>query len=248
MDSLVSIITPAYNCEKYLSESIDSVITQSYKNWEMIIVDDNSTDRTLDIANEYAKRDNRIKVVHLDLNRGVANARNVAIENSNGKYIAFLDSDDNWKEHKLETQIKFMEKNNYYFSFTSYELVDEYGNKLNKVMYVPEKIDFKELLKGNSIPCLTVVLNKEVISEIYMPEIKHEDYATWLNILKAGIVAYGLDINLASYRISNASLSGNKIKSAKWTWDIYTKYLNIKWTKALFYMMFYIYRAIKKRS
>lgn len=246
MNNLVSIITPAYNAEKYISYTIESVISQTYKNWEMIIVDDCSVDRTKNIIKEYSARDNRIKYIFLDENKGVSNARNTAISHARGRYIAFLDSDDLWYPDKLTIQISYMEENNYYFTFTNYEFIDHNGNKLNKVIKVPKKLNYKDALYSNSIPCLTVVLNKEVIKEIRMPNIKHEDYATWLNILKNNIKAYGINTNLAMYRKLNNSLSSNKFKSMLWTWNIYRDNQKIGLINSMKYISSYIFKNIIK--
>jgi len=246
MNHLVSIITPAYNAGKYISYTIDSVISQTYGNWEMLIVDDCSTDKTREIIENYKSKDDRIKLVSLSKNMGVANARNVAIQQARGNYIAFLDSDDLWTRDKLEVQINYMRENNYFFTFTDYEIIDDNGAKLNKVIIVPQKLDYKDALNGNSIPCLTVVINRNIINEIYMPEIKHEDYAAWLNVLKNNIVAYGINKNLAMYRRSNNSLSSNKLKSIIWTWNIYRVNQKLSILDSVKHISIYIIKNLKK--
>ncbi|MED4300185.1 glycosyltransferase family 2 protein [Geobacillus stearothermophilus] len=223
MDDLVSIVTPVYNAEKYLKYTIESVINQDYDNWELIIIDDCSKDNSRLIAERYMKKDKRIKLISLEKNRGVAYARNIGIKAAKGRYIAFLDSDDLWYPNKLSKQLDFMKKNDYYFTFSSYELINDEGIRLNKVIKAPNIVDYKRLLKGNPIGCLTVMIDKKRIEDIEMPEIRHEDYATWLNITKNGNIAYGLNEILALYRKSRNSLSSNKIKAIIWTWNIYRK-------------------------
>ncbi len=221
MSDLVSIITPAYNAEKYLKQTIESVLAQDYKNWELLIIDDCSHDSSELIAIEYKKLDERIKLISLEKNSGVAYARNIGIMAAKGRYIAFLDSDDMWCPNKLSKQIEFMEKNEYAFTFSGYEWIDYGGKKLNKIVHVPTKVDYKRLLNGNPIGCLTVIVDKNKISKIEMPNVRHEDYATWLTLANSGIAAYGINENLAMYRKTNNSLSSNKIKAISWTWNIY---------------------------
>ena len=246
-ENLVSIITPMYNSEKFITKTIDSVLNQTYKEWEMIIVDDCSKDSSPEIVKEYAKKDSRIRYIELKVNKGVSNARNVAIENANGQYIAFLDSDDIWDKDKLQKQIEFMKKENHILTFTAYELIDENNNKLNKVINVPESVDYKTLLKGNIIGCLTVVIDRSKLDfDIRMSGINHEDYVLWLSILKKGYKAYGLNEVSALYRKSSTSLSGNKIKSAKWTWNIYRNVENIPIHKSVYYFINYAINGIRK--
>ena len=172
----------------------------------------------------------------MKFNQGVSHARNVALEQANGQFIAFLDSDDIWDEEKLEKQIAFMNDKNCAISFTSYELMDENNERLNKIIRVPEKVDYNTLLKGNILGCLTVVVDISKLDfEIKMSGVRHEDYVLWLSILKKGHIAYGIDEVLALYRKSNNSLSGNKLKSAMWTWNIYKNIEKIPLPKAIYY-------------
>jgi len=245
-NNLVSIIMPVYNANGFIDNSIKSVINQTYKNWELLIIDDCSTDGSSEIAYEYSCIYENIKYYKHEKNEGVAVARNTGIENAEGKYIAFLDSDDFWDFEKLEKQIKFMEDNNYYFTYTSYEMVDKKGDQLHKVIKPPKKLDYRKLLKGNNIGCFTVVINKEEIDFISMPKIKHEDYAAWLKILKTGYIAYGLNEKLGFYRITDDGITSNKFSSAIWTWNIYRRYLNFSLLKSSYYFGFYILNSINK--
>jgi len=244
---LVSIITPMYNSEKFIEATIKSVINQTYKDWEMIIVDDCSTDNSPNIVKPYAENDSRIKYIRAESNKGVSHARNIAIKESQGQFIAFLDSDDIWDEHKLEKQIDFMIKKDCVISFTSYELMDENNERLDKIINVPSEVDYNTLLKGNILGCLTVVVDKSKLDfEIKMSGVRHEDYVLWLSILKKGYIAYGINENLAMYRKSNNSLSGNKLKSAIWTWNIYKNIEKMPLYKALYYFINYSINGIKK--
>lgn len=248
MNELVSIVTPMYNSEKYISETIISVLKQSYKNWEMLIVDDKSKDNSVNIVKDFSKRDERIVLIELDKNSGAAVARNVALDNAKGRFIAFLDSDDLWEVEKLEKQIDFMKKSNIAFSFTSYKLIDENGNYLNKIVKVPSNIDYKGLLRNTIIGCLTVLIDKKIIGDFRMPLIRRgQDFATWLSILKKGHLAYGLNEPLAKYRFVKESLSSNKIKAAKRTWNIYRDIENLSRLQSSYYFSNYAYNAIKKR-
>jgi len=223
IDDLVSIIMPAYNAEKYIAEAIESVLKQTYTNWELIIVNDCSTDATEQIIKKYQKQDYRIKLYSLLNNQGVANARNTAIQNTRGRYLAFLDSDDMWLPEKLEKQLAFMQANNYVFTYHDYRTIMVKDNTLGKIIHVPIKVNYEKLLKGNSTgSCLSTCIDRNVVTEVYMPNDKHEDFICWLNVLKKyGIVGYGISECLAYYRVGKKSVSSNKFKSAMWTWKVY---------------------------
>lgn len=244
---LVSVITPMYNAEKYIAKTIESVQAQTYENWEMIIVDDVSTDQSAQIVQQYAAEDTRIKYLRHEKNAGVARARNTALKAAQGRYVAFLDSDDLWKNEKLEKQLLFMQSKGAAFLYTACEIIDENGNVTGKVRHVPASQNYEELLKGNAVPCLTVILDRSQIDKVEMPEIPHEDYAAWLDILKKGITAYGIDEVLAQYRVNNSSLSGNKMQAARWTWDIYRKQQKLGIMKSSYCFVCYIIAAVLKR-
>jgi teichuronic acid biosynthesis glycosyltransferase TuaG len=246
LNDLVSVIMPAYNSEKYIRESIESVISQDYKNWELVIVDDCSKDGTKRIVKEYMKKDTRIKLIELKKNLGVANARNTAIRESKGKYIAFLDSDDLWHRCKLSKQISFMRENKYTFTFSNYELISDEGKLLDKKINAPNKVNYKRVLKGNPIGCLTVVIDRENIGKIHMPSIRHEDYATWLEILRNNVIAHNVGECLALYRKTNKSLSSNKFKAIVWTWNIYRKNQKLNLIRSTHSMFWYVINTLKK--
>ena len=247
MSDLVSIITPNYNSEKFIKDTIESVLNQTYSNWELIIIDDVSTDNSFDIAKEYEKKDKRIKAIRLSKNSGAAIARNRGIEVAKGRFIAFLDSDDLWKKYKLEKQIKFMKENQYAFTYTGYQLIDEENNLLNKYFFPPKKVSYFDMLKTCSIGCLTAMYDTQMIGKIYMPLIKKgQDYATWLKILKKVDFAYGLEESLAIYRIRRGSISRNKFRAIKFQWKIYREVEKLGVVKSMYYMCHYIYYGIKR--
>lgn len=240
---LVSVITPLYNCEKYIEETILSVINQTYENWEMIIIDDCSKDGGIKIVEKYQKLDNRIKLYKNEENQGVSYTRNRAIDLSEGKYIAFLDSDDLWKKEKLEKQISFMEKNNIVLSYTGYEKINSDGSLRGEIK-VPEKLDYNELLKNCLIGFLTAVYRKEDLKEFRFIKSKAEDYIFWLNILKKIKIASGLQESLAYYRVLNNSRSSNKIDIVKFHWKIYREIEKLGLLKSIYYYVIYIKRGI----
>ncbi len=248
-DDHVSIITPAYNAAEYISETIESVLAQTYPNWEMLIVNDCSTDNTEEIVQSYTDKDERIKLINLTKNSGAAIARNTAIKNAKGRYIAFLDSDDLWKKEKLQKHLKFMKQNGYAFTFTAYEHFKSNKEKRKNKVAAPKNLKYSDALKGNQIGCLTVMLDRKQISKIEFTEQKHEDYILWLNILKTGITAYGITESLALYRIGNSkSISSNKLQSALWTWNVYRKVQKLSLLKSIYYMCFYIINGLKKHG
>ena len=222
MSALVSIITPSYNSARFINECVNSVLEQTYTNWELIIVDDASKDNSKELIRNIAKRDDRIKFVFLTKNIGVAGARNIALEMSDGRYIAFLDSDDLWKKEKLRTQIDFMEFHNISFSFSSYQPMSENGTKFFREIKAPSEVDYNFFLKNTIIGCLTVVLDKDKLIDFKMPKLStSQDMALWLSIMKGGVVAYGIEKSLAFYRIVGNSNTSNKFKVIKGVWRIY---------------------------
>ena len=248
MSKLVSIITPSYNSSQFIEECVSSVLSQTYQHWEMIIVDDYSEDNTRFIISEIADKDKRIKSIFLEKNVGAAETRNVAIRQAKGKYIAFLDSDDLWDSHKLEKQISFMEKKDIAFSFSTYQFMSEDGKKFENVIKAPQKMTYHSYLKNTIIGCLTVIIDREKVGDFEMSNIRSShDMALWLLIMKRGFSAYGLDDNLAKYRVVSSSNTANKIKAAKEVWNVYRKVekLNIVYSTICF--IGYTFNAIKKR-
>lgn len=220
MDCIVSIITPTYNCGKFIAQTIESVLNQTYLNWEMIIVDDCSTDDTQSIVEGYD--DSRIRYHRLDKNSGAAIARNTALSLAKGRWIAFLDSDDLWSPYKLDKQLGFMMDNDIHFSYTQYEEIDENGNCPGKIISGPSKVTKLGMSSYCWPGCLTVMYNREIIGDIQIPDIKkNNDYAMWLKCIKKAN-CHLLKENLAKYRKRTGSISN-------------TGYLNlIKWHYRLF--------------
>lgn len=248
-DGLVSIVTPAYNAAAYIAETIESVLAQTYLNWEMFIVNDCSKDNTAEIVQSYAKKYKRMKLINLKQNSGAAIARNTAIQNAKGRYIAFLDSDDLWKKEKLQKQIQFMQQNGYAFTYTSYGHFKETKENVQNQVQIPKSLNYNQALKGNQIGCLTVMLDRKQIQNIRFTTQKHEDYILWLNILKQGITAYGIQESLALYRTGNSkSISGNKLQSALWTWKVYRESQEFSMLKSAYYMLFYVMNGLRKHS
>ena len=248
MEFLVSIITPSYNSARFIQQSVESVMSQTYNKWEMIIVDDSSYDNSKEIINSLCKKDARIKSVFLEKNIGPARARNLGIQKSSGKYIAFLDSDDLWDPYKLEKQISFMEDNNIAFSYTAYQSISEDGNTRYSIIKAPDVITYHDYLKNTIIGCLTVVLDRSKIGNLEMPDIRSShDMAFWLLILKRGFYAYGLNENLASYRLVGDSNSSNKIKAAKDVWRVYRNIEKLNLFYSFWCFVHYIFYAFKKR-
>ena len=248
MNNLVSIITPSYDSSKFILECVNSVISQTFKNWEMIIVDDCSNDNSREIISDLLLKDERIEAIFLEENIGAAEARNIAIRKSKGKYIAFLDSDDVWRKDKLEKQIKFMNDNDIAFSFTSYQPISEDGSKNYSIITAPNKMNYHSYLKNTIIGCLTVIIDKEKTGEFQMSNIRSShDMALWLMIMKKGFFAYGLDENLAYYRIVSTSNTSRKWKAAQEVWNVYRKEEKLNIIYSIYCFIGYVFNAIRKR-
>jgi len=239
---------PAYNSAEFIAESIQSVIAQTYKDWELIITDDHSSDDTVNIVKSYKAQDDRIKLIELNDNDGPAVARNKALELANHRYIAFLDSDDLWHPQKLELQLDFIRKNDYAFTFTSYQRFSRDGSTNYNVIRVPEKISYGELLKNTIIGTLTVIIDREKVGEFEMDNIRYrQDMALWCEILKRGFYAYGLNKVLASYRVVSKYSIVKKIRGVKGVWKVYRRIEKIGTLKSMYYFIHYATNAFIKR-
>ena len=246
MNSLVSIITPSYNSAKFIKQCIESVIAQTYTNWEMLIVDDYSADNSLQILKKY--NDKRIQLIELDKNVGASESRNVAIRKAKGKYIAFLDSDDLWEPQKLEKQISFMETEDIAFSFSTYQPMSDDESKLYSIIHAPKIVTYSSYLKKTIIGCLTVVIDREKTGGFEMPNIRSShDMALWLLIMRRGFDAYGLDENLARYRIVSTSNTANKWRAAKDVWMVYRQFEKLSFFYSIWCFLNYAFNAIIKR-
>lgn len=249
-EELVSIITPVYNCAKLLPKTIESVINQTYKNWEMILVDDCTPDNSAEIIKEYMKDESRIKYFKLDNNSGAAVARNKALELSKGRFIAYLDADDLWRPEKLQKQVDFMLKNDYAFTCTDYEKINEEGDSLNKIVKIPREVNYNLFLRNTIIQTVGVMVdtNKTGKELLVMPNIRRrQDAATWCQLLKNGFNCYECPENLSYYRVVSNSLSSNKFKAIKMNWYWYRKIEKLPLWKTFYCFIGYAFNAVKKR-
>jgi teichuronic acid biosynthesis glycosyltransferase TuaG len=246
--NLVSIITPSFGSARFISKTIESVINQNYENWEMIIVDDVSPDSSNEIIERYSRNDSRIRLIKLKVNAGPAEARNRAIKEASGRYIAFLDADDLWAEDKLEKQLKFMSINNVEISYTAFQMINEEASeKVGAFTSVPERVSYEDILKTCHIFCSSVVYDTIHLGKLYMPNIrKRQDFALWLKILKRVRFAYGVDEVLMFYRIREDSVSSNKLKASLYQWMVYRDVEKLPLIKATYYFICYAYFGLKK--
>jgi len=222
MSSFVSIITPCFNSEKYISQTIQSVINQTHQNWELLLVDDCSSDETVAILSSFASQDERIKTFKLDKNSGAGVARNFAIQKASGEYIAFLDADDLWKPEKLEKQLQFMHTQNIPFTFSFYETIDEAGNLRNEMITTPSKISYKQLYYCNWIGNLTGIYSVDFFGKIPISSIKkRQDWMLWLQIVKQIQTVIPVPESLAYYRVREDSISASKWKLIKYNFKVY---------------------------
>lgn len=248
IDGLVSIITPVYNSEKYIHDTISSVIDQTYKNFEMLLIDDCSTDNSEKVIRSFAKVDSRIKYFKLEKNSGAAISRNIGLEKAKGRYVAFLDSDDLWKPNKLEKQINLITNKGVAFVFTSYRYFYDKNNITLKVARAPKKIDYNGLLKNTLIGCSTVMIDRHVIGDFRMTNVrKGQDTATWLRLLREVDYAYGIYDDLVMYRVVHGSLSNNKLTALKRTWNTYRNIEKLPMLKACYVFVFYVVNAFIRR-
>jgi teichuronic acid biosynthesis glycosyltransferase TuaG len=246
---LVSIVVPVYNAAAFLDETIKTVQDQTYVNWELIFVDDGSSDDSISIIKRYQKKEFRIKLLSMGKNTGAALARNKGTASAKGSFLAFLDADDLWDKTKLQKQLAFMRKNNYAFSFTGYEFTDVNGAASGKRVHVPNSLTYRQALKNTTISTITVMFDLRKISrnKLYMPNIKSEDTATWWSILKDGTMAYGLNEILSYYRRSAGTLSANKLTAVRRTWTLYRKHQKLSLSYSLYCFCWYVFNATARR-
>lgn len=248
MNNLVSIIMPLHNTEDFVVQSVNSVINQTYSQWELLIIDDCSTDDSVKKVKEFQDVDDRISLFENKINLGAAKTRNYGIKKAKGRFIAFLDSDDQWDSSKLEKQISFMIKNNYDLTYTYYRHVDETGKFKMNIVDIPRQLAYKSLLKKNYIGCLTAVYDSNSLGKIYMPDIlKRQDFALWLKILKKVDYAYCYNEILASYTLRGGSVSSNKFKLIKYNWNLYRNVEKFSIPKSSFFLASNIYFKILKK-
>lgn len=246
MIPLISIITPVYNAESYIKQSIDSVLLQTYPNWELILIDDCSTDNSINIIYPYLS-DPRIKLFQNNVNQGPALSRNRGLDNAKGDYITFLDADDFWLSERLESQLRFMQEHHLLMGHGDYYFCDLNG-EIIKPIKVDRKIDYSCLLKGNQFKTMTMMLSRRLISTYRFENIKHEDYAFFLECLKRTNYSLAQDNIIHSYcRIGNQkSISSNKLKSAVWTFNIYRKHQSLSLLRTMYCFIHYAFHGLTK--
>lgn len=246
-EPIVSVIMPAYNVAEFIDKSIESVLSQSFSSWELLIVNDCSTDDTLNEIEPYLV-DNRIKLINNSKNLGGAGSRNVAIEAAKGRYLAFLDSDDLWTENKLEIQLNYMRQHNVAFSFSGYTTITEEGKLIDKIR-VPKCVNFNRLLKHNYIGCLTAMYDTQPFGKIFMPMVrKRQDFALWLELLKRFDYAYGINENLGYYRIRIESLSTSKKDAFKYYWRVLRVVGECNFFRASYSIICYLFIVLLKKK
>ncbi len=249
-NKLVSIIMPVYNDEQYLHSSIQSVLSQSYQDWELLIVDDCSTDSSVQIIRQYCQQDKRIRSYRTQHASGSpTKPRNIGVEYAQGRFIAFLDSDDEWLPEKLENQVALMlQKPDALIVFSNYKLMSEDGRQYRGFINAPSKTNYTHLLKGNVVGCLTVMYDTQKTGKCFFPSCGHEDYALWLSMLRGGGMVYNTNTIEAVYRLKSSSVSSNKFRAMGWQWHIYTKIERLGMLRSIYFFFNYAFRAVVKRK
>lgn len=243
----VSIITPCFNAATTIGKTIDSVLTQTFRNWEMLIIDDCSTDNSAKIIREYTEEDTRIRYYKTEISSGSPSLpRNIGLESAKGKYIAFLDADDVWLPDKLEKELEFVEKNGCHIVYSYYEKMNFEGKRDNRLVTTREESTYLSLLKSNSIPCLTSVVTKEAIGSTRFKQIPQEDFCFWLDILKKGYKAHNICQVTALYREAKTSRSANKLDMFKGYWNVIRNHQHIALVLAWYYMVTYTIHGVIK--
>lgn len=262
-DDLVSIIIPVYNAGKYIEETIHMVEKQTFKNWELILVDDCSTDNSRQLIRKFMERkasknsqetvdftdENQIRLIEKETNEGAAMARNTGVDVSRGRYIAFLDADDIWMPDKLEKELAYMKEKDAAFVCTSYEFGDEKAGGTGRIVHVPKTLTYRKALSRTVIFTTTVMIDTSKTGKelIHMPVVKSEDTALWWKLLKNGFIAHGLDEVLAIYRRPARSLSSNKMEAIRRIWYLYRKQEKLPFWYSVYNFVFWAYRAARRR-
>ncbi len=245
-DSMVSIITPAFRAGRFIAETIESVQAQTYRNWEMIIVDDCSPDDTAKIVEKYSKEDIRVKLFYNEVNLGPAMTRNNAINRAHGRFIAFLDSDDIWLPEKLEKQVGAMQEKGSVFTYTGYHRISEDGMVAGRQISVPAQLNYAQLLRNTAIVTSSVVIDVDAVGKIHMKNTYYDDYACWLEVMKRGYLAHSIDEDLVKYRVASSSVSRNKINSAIQVWKTYRSVEELGLVTSMYCFTSYVLHAIQK--
>lgn len=249
MEELISIVMPLYNCERFMKQSIESILEQTYKNWELILVDDCSRDNSGKIALSYEMNDSRIKYYRLEQNSGAAIARSTGIKMAKGNILCFLDSDDIWMKEKLKKEYCHLREKQAAIVFAGYDLIDESGKALNKIVHVPETINYKEHLWNHIIWTSTVMIDIGKLGKFEMPNLRAgQDTATWLMLLKKCDYAYGIDEILASYRQVDGSISSDLKRRLSRTWKIYRESEKFSVPVSVYYYLLHMLAVLNKRK
>jgi teichuronic acid biosynthesis glycosyltransferase TuaG len=244
---LVSIITPSWNVERLIGETIASVQAQTFRDWELLIADDCSTDQTPAIVSHHAEQDPRIRLIRQPRNGGPALARQAAIDHAGGRYLAFLDSDDLWLPSKLERQVAFADAKRAALSYTAFRRIDETNATTGRLIEVPASLSYEQLLKNTSIATLTAMVNRDISGPVAMTNEGYDDFCLWLSILRRGHIAFGLNEDLARYRVRGSSVSSRPVRSAKWVWRIYRDVEHLSLVKSSWCFAHWGARAWAKR-
>lgn len=244
---LVSIVTPAYRAARFLPATLASVEAQGEPDWELLVVDDASPDETAEIAAAAAAREPRIRLLRQPENRGPAAARNRALAAARGRYVAFLDADDLWLPQKLERQIAFMRATDAAISFTAFRRIDESGTRTGRLIRVPARLAYRQLLKNTAIANLTAMVDTRRTGPLRMTDKGYDDFILWLGLLQRGFVAHGLDEDLARYRVVGGSVSSRPRRSARWVWRAYREEAGLGRLDAAWCLAHYGARALAKR-
>lgn len=243
---LISIIMAAYNAEKTIEKAINSVLNQTYPNFELLVVNDCSKDRTVELVRNIAEKDSRVRLISNVKNSGVSYTRKHGLEEAQGSWIAILDSDDAWAPEKLEKQIALQKKMNADLLFTGSAFMDSDGQSIDWYLHAPAEVTYRQLLKQNVLSNSSALVRKELYTKHYaIGDGMHEDFAIWLSILKEGRKAYGVDEPLLIYRIAKSSKSGNKVKAAKMNWNTY-RYVGLNPLSAFYYECWYVVKGLLK--
>jgi teichuronic acid biosynthesis glycosyltransferase TuaG len=245
-DKLVSIIVPAYRAASYIGQTIESVLAQTYRDWEMLIADDCSPDNTRGVVAEWAARDSRIRLIALEQNGGPAAARNAALQQASGRWIAFLDSDDTWLPAKLERSLAHAQTNRAALVFTAYRRISQDDSRIGELIHVPRTLTYKQLLGNTAIATSTVLIDRSIAGDVRMERVFYDDFVCWLSILRRGHVAHGLDEDLMRYRVVAQSVSRNKGRSAREVWKTYRDVEQLGPIAASWYFGRYAMNALRK--
>ncbi|MDY3110315.1 MAG: glycosyltransferase family 2 protein [Lachnospiraceae bacterium] len=248
---MISIVVPVYNAAPYIENTVQMVLQQTYQDFELILVDDCSTDNSVALLEELLeqRKDVRLRLVKKERNQGAAAARNTGLDMASGRYIAFLDADDVWLPHRLEAGLRFMEEKKAGFVFSAYEFGDEQARGTGKIVHVPEKLTYRKALSRTVVFTTTTLFDTTLVPKelLRMPTVPSEDTATWWQILRNGHVAYGLDQVLAIYRRPAKSLSSNKLVALQRIWNLYRKQEKLGLFSSAFYFCFWALRATLRR-